>query len=67
MGSGKIYINAAEIVSNTFEIEWPPKSGILESFPEIDKAQWFTVNEALEKINEAMRELILQLQGKVGT
>ncbi|SHN20665.1 hypothetical protein SAMN05216269_12229 [Flavobacterium xinjiangense] len=67
MGSGKIYINAAEIVSNTFEIEWPQKSGILESFPEIDKAQWFTVNEALEKINEAMRELILQLQGKVGT
>jgi len=37
----------------------------LESFPEIDKAQWFTVNEALKKINEAMRELILQLQGKM--
>lgn len=60
-------INAAEIVSNTFEIEWPPKSATLKSFPEIDKAQWFTVIEALEKINEAMRGLILQLQGKVGT
>lgn len=58
-------VNAAEIVSNTFEIEWPPKSGKLKSFPEIDKARWFTINEALEKINEAMRELILQLQGKM--
>jgi predicted NUDIX family NTP pyrophosphohydrolase len=56
-------LNADAIVSNTFEIEWPPKSGKLKSFPEIDKAQWFTINEALEKINEAMRELILQLQG----
>jgi predicted NUDIX family NTP pyrophosphohydrolase len=52
-------INAAEIVSNTFEIEWQPMSGILKKFPEIDKSQWFTINEGLEKINEAMRELIL--------
>jgi predicted NUDIX family NTP pyrophosphohydrolase len=36
-------IAAASIESNTFEIEWPPKSGILKSFPEIDKASWFTV------------------------
>jgi predicted NUDIX family NTP pyrophosphohydrolase len=53
------------IHSNTFEIEWPPKSGILKSFPEIDKAVWFTVEEALEKINEAMGDLILQLAGKL--
>ena len=54
-------INADTIVSNTFEIEWPPKSGTIKTFPEIDKAQWFTVEEALVKINEAMRDLILQL------
>ncbi|MFV8467381.1 NUDIX domain-containing protein [Flavobacterium sp. LB1P62] len=52
-------INADAVVSNTFEIEWPPKSGTLKSFPEIDRAQWFTVDEALEKINEAMGNLIL--------
>lgn len=58
-------IDADAIVSNTFEIEWPPKSGILKSFPEIDKAAWFTVEEALEKINVAMGDFILQLGEKV--
>ncbi|MNL82909.1 hypothetical protein D3C87_2104130 [compost metagenome] len=58
-------LDAAAVVSNTFEIEWPPKSGTLKSFPEIDKAQWFTVEEALEKINVAMGDFILQLEGKV--
>ncbi len=46
-------------------MEWPPKSGTLKSFPEIDKAQWFTIDEALEKINEAMGDFILQLIGKM--
>jgi predicted NUDIX family NTP pyrophosphohydrolase len=58
-------LDAAAVVSNTFETEWPPKSGTLKSFPEIDKAQWFTVEEALEKINVAMGDFILQLEGKV--
>lgn len=58
-------IDAAAIESNTFEIEWPPKSGILKRFPEIDKASWFTVEEALEKINIRMRDFILQLLRKV--
>ncbi|MNE28108.1 hypothetical protein D3C80_1215380 [compost metagenome] len=58
-------LDAAAVVSNTFEIEWPPKSGTFKSFPEIDKAQWFTVDEALEKINVAMGDFILQLEGKV--
>jgi predicted NUDIX family NTP pyrophosphohydrolase len=58
-------MNTDTVVSTTFEIEWPPKSGIVKSFPEIDKAQWFTVDEALEKINEAMGNLILQLLEKI--
>ncbi|MFV5700208.1 NUDIX domain-containing protein [Flavobacterium sp. ZT3R17] len=58
-------INGDTVVSNTFEMEWPPKSGTLKSFPEIDRAQWFTVDEALEKINEAMGDLILQLLEKI--
>jgi predicted NUDIX family NTP pyrophosphohydrolase len=39
-------IDADPIVSNIFEIEWTPKSGTLKSFPEIDRAEWFTVKEA---------------------
>ena len=58
-------IDADAVESNTFEIEWPPKSGRFKSFPEIDKADWFTVEEALEKINVAMTDFILQLIGKV--
>jgi predicted NUDIX family NTP pyrophosphohydrolase len=55
------YVDPAVIVSNTFEMEWPPKSAKLQSFPEIDRAGWFTVAEALEKINEGQRGLILEV------
>ena len=41
------------ISSNTFEMEWPPKSGRLQSFPEIDRAAWFGWEEARLKINNA--------------
>ena len=34
------------IVSNCFELEWPPRSGRLQSFPEVDRAKWFSVEEA---------------------
>jgi len=40
----------AELRSNTFELEWPPRSGRRLSFPEIDRAAWFDVNEARIKI-----------------
>jgi predicted NUDIX family NTP pyrophosphohydrolase len=36
--------------SNPFEIEWPPRSGRLQSFPEVDRAEWFTLSDAREKI-----------------
>jgi len=40
----------AGLKSNLFELEWPPKSGRMRSFPEVDRAQWFTLAEAREKI-----------------
>jgi predicted NUDIX family NTP pyrophosphohydrolase len=46
-------LDIEKILCNTFEIEWPPKSGQRKSFPEIDKAGWFAFPEAREKINEA--------------
>jgi predicted NUDIX family NTP pyrophosphohydrolase len=44
-------MDATKIKSNTFQLEWPPNSGIKKNFPEIDKAQWFNIKDAKEKIN----------------
>ena len=43
-------LDASTAVSNTFEIEWPPGSGLLKSFPEVDRADWFTLAVARTKI-----------------
>lgn len=51
-------IDAENITSNTFEMEWPPKSGKRKSFPEVDRAAWFDAETAKEKINEKQAALI---------
>ena len=48
--------------SNTFEIEWPPRSGRHQAFPEVDRAAWFSPDEARQKINQAQRQLIDRLE-----
>ena len=53
--------DADNIVSNTFEQEWPYKSGKFKTFPEVDKATWFSIEEAKEKMNPAQVELIEEL------
>ncbi len=58
-------IDTSTIKSNTFELEWPPKSGKLRSFPEIDKGEWFTVTNAKEKINIRQVPLLDELQKKL--
>ena len=58
--------DAAAVSSNTIEIEWPPRSGRKARFPEVDRAQWFTVEEAWAKINPAQQELIARLIHAVG-
>ncbi len=55
------YVDAENIVSNTFEFEWPPKSGKKIEVPEIDKAGWFPLDGALEKINDAQRAFLLEV------
>jgi len=54
----EIDLNENDITSNTFEMQWPPKSGLLKTFPEIDMARWFSISEALEKINPAQVSFI---------
>jgi predicted NUDIX family NTP pyrophosphohydrolase len=55
-------IDPAVLVSNLFEIEWPPRSGKKASFAEIDRGDWFTVEVAKTKINPAQAALITELQ-----
>ncbi|KGO92403.1 NUDIX domain-containing protein [Flavobacterium subsaxonicum] len=58
-------LDAATITCNTFEIEWPPKSGKIKAFAEVDKAGWFMYDEAKLLINERqvafLDEFILKL------
>jgi predicted NUDIX family NTP pyrophosphohydrolase len=59
-------LDASAIRSNTFAMEWPPKSGQTKEFPEIDRAAWFAWPFALDKILKGQRPLILQLLVKLG-
>lgn len=54
--------DAEKITSNHFEMEWPPRSGTKKTFPEIDKAEWFSIEEAETKILSAQLPLIKELQ-----
>jgi predicted NUDIX family NTP pyrophosphohydrolase len=54
-------LNADTIKSNTFQIEWPPKGGKMQSFPEIDRAAWFDLPSALVKIIDSQRKLLDRL------
>jgi len=54
--------DVANMVSNTFTIEWPPRSGKMKEFPEVDKAAWYNVSQAREKINPAQAAFIDELK-----
>jgi predicted NUDIX family NTP pyrophosphohydrolase len=56
----------ATLRSNTFEVEWPPRSGRKASFPEVDRAQWFSPAEARRKILKGQSELIARLLKVIG-
>ena len=58
-------IDADAIESNTFEMEWPPRSGKTAQFPEIDRAAWFDPETAKQKINPAQAALITELMTRV--
>jgi len=56
----------AAIKSNTFEMQWPPKSGKYKSFPEVDRAGWFSLGAAREKLHKGQVVLIDRLAEKLG-
>lgn len=53
----------AQLRSNVFSLEWPPKSGKQQEFPEVDRAEWFSVPTALEKILPGQRDFVIELAG----
>lgn len=59
-------IDAAKVVSNVFEMEWPPRSGKMRRFPEIDRAEWFDLSTARSKINERQRGFLDELEQLLG-
>ncbi len=67
----KVYAWAVEenfdsnnLASNTFEMEWPPHSGKIQSFPEVDKCSWFLINDAKNKINFAQVAFLAELENR---
>ena len=59
-------LDADAIVSNTFEMEWPPRSGRRQEFPEVDRAGWFGLGEASEKLNPAQAAFLDRLRDRLG-
>jgi predicted NUDIX family NTP pyrophosphohydrolase len=58
-------LDAAAIKSNLFSMEWPPKSGKMRQFPEIDRAAWFPVGAARKHIFKGQEPLLTQLAEKI--
>jgi predicted NUDIX family NTP pyrophosphohydrolase len=54
-------LDPSAIRSNTFTMEWPPRSGRTQEFPEIDRAEWFPLEEARERINPAQAAFLDRL------
>ena len=58
-------LDPARVRSNSFSMEWPPRSGRQQEFPEIDRAEWFTLDEARAKLVGAQVELLDRLVERV--
>jgi len=59
-------LDADAIVSETFEMEWPPRSGRIQTYPEIDRACWFAIYEARDKMLASQIPLLDELEALIG-
>ena len=59
-------LDPAAVMSTTFSMEWPPRSGRRQEFPEVDRAGWFTLDEARGKILKGQAPFLDELQRLVG-
>jgi predicted NUDIX family NTP pyrophosphohydrolase len=60
-------LDADAVRSNTFTMQWPPRSGRMAEFPEIDRAAWYGAPEAREKLNPAQAAFVDRLLERLGT
>jgi predicted NUDIX family NTP pyrophosphohydrolase len=60
-------VDVTEITSNKVEVQWPPRSGKKLEIPEVDRAEWFGLQAAREKINPAQAELLDRLAENLDT
>ena len=58
-------LDPATAVSNTFELEWPPRSGRRQHFPELDRVEWFDLPTASAKVIVAQREFLERLSARL--
>ncbi|OZD61293.1 NTP pyrophosphohydrolase [Rhodococcus sp. 05-340-1] len=58
-------LDVSNAVSNTFEIEWPPKSGLMKSFPEVDRVEWFPLAQARTKLLASQHPFLDALEAVV--
>jgi predicted NUDIX family NTP pyrophosphohydrolase len=58
--------DTASLESNRFAIEWPPRSGKTAEFPEVDRAAWYSFDEALKKATKGQRPIVAALAEKLG-
>jgi len=58
-------LDPAAVTSNRFTIEWPPRSGRMQSFAEIDRAAWFTLDEARRRILAGQRPILDELEARL--
>jgi predicted NUDIX family NTP pyrophosphohydrolase len=58
-------LDAGAVVSNTFSLQWPPRSGRIIEVPEVDRAEWFDAAEARVKLNPAQVKLIDRLVARL--
>ena len=56
IGRGDLDVSVVD--SNVFEMEWPPKSGVMQSFPEVDRAEWFEVEVARQKMHKGQASVL---------
>src|SRR5258708_155707 len=59
-------VDADNIVSNEFELEWPPRSGVTQRFPEIDRGAWFVIAEAKNRVHAGLVPVLDELERVLG-
>ena len=60
-------LDATRVTSNSFSLQWPPRSGQFQDFPEVDRAEWFGLEEAAVRVNPAQAAFLERLRTQFGS